>query len=620
MVRRILNRQLTGFDINDAGLRLAELALYLTAIELDPDRRPRPLKLLKFDELRDRVLFHMPGSSWSGSLAPVDERFRGQFDIVLGNPPWTAHAPSSTKRQWTKATRDVVRERLGEERASTFDFPDTNPDLPFVYRAMEWAKPGGGIALVTHARWLFGQSDRFVRARRDLLESIHVTGVLNGTELRETDVWPNARAPFCLLFAANEKPPPHAAFHFVSPELDRMPDADQQQIRIDWQDAWELESNDVVERPWLLKTRFRGNGFDESVLLDLGKRGTPLAEYLASLGTALRNGYQVGGQAGKQQSASQMHHLPDLKGAAPGFLVDTSTLPQFSRDSLLFPRNPCIYKEPLLLVHESMRVGSNTPRAMLSFHDVAFDERFDGASFADVPDGYLIAAYLQVLAQSSLFQHAMLLLDGQYGIEREVVHLQTIKSMPIVPWCDLSKQMRQRSADLSRRLHLAAEPSLFDEINRFAFDVFNLSNVQRDAVVDTLSTALPTAEGKRNAVRATTQAERETFVETCEHELHSVLQASAKTASVRLRPDLEWAVWRVVQVDRFAPDDQPPALAAVNASQFFEAAEDASASLVTVRVDDHTSLIGILDRYRYWTRTRGRLLAASLLSEPDVHG
>jgi N-6 DNA Methylase len=57
-VRRILEEQLTGFDINDSALRLAELALYLTAIELDPEDRPRPLSLLKFEKpLRDKALF-----------------------------------------------------------------------------------------------------------------------------------------------------------------------------------------------------------------------------------------------------------------------------------------------------------------------------------------------------------------------------------------------------------------------------------------------------------------------------------------------------------------------------------------------------------------------------------
>jgi len=614
LVRRILNEQLTGFDINDSALRLSELALYLTAIELDPEAKPRPLKLLHFDGLRGRVLLHVPGGVSEGSLAPVEERFRGAFDIVVGNPPWTAHRSSDAKKEWVRTTRGLVRTRLGDARAEAFDFPEQNPDIPFVYRAMEWAKPGGAIALVTHARWLFAQSKPAVRARNDLLESVHVTGVLNGTALRDTNVWPNVRHPFCLLFAANETPPARASFLFVSPDLDRMPDAEQMHLRIDWQDAREVEFREVVERPWTLKTRFRGTPFDESVLDDLKRGGTPLGQYLKELGTELKNGYKVG-KAGKKQSAAHMHHLPDLKGAELGFVVDTRRLPRFSLPRLVRPRPLAIYRKPLLLVHESMRVDEQSPRAALSFEDVAFDERFDGASFAKVDDGEAIAAYLQLVIQSSLFQHALLMLDEQFGIEREVVQKTTLELVPVVEWARLTHDQRSRVLELSHRLHHGMTDKLLAEIDRLVADVYGLSHVQRTTIADTLATALPTARGKENSVRPTERAERETFARVCQEELHDVLQASSKHAFVRLRDELSLGAWRIVQVDRVQHGADEPVPSDLDARRFIKAADEASASLVTVRVDERTTLVGVLDRYRYWTRTRARMLAASLLSE-----
>jgi hypothetical protein len=619
IVRRILNDQLTGFDINDSALRLAELALYLTAIELDPEPKPRPLKLLRFDELRGRVLFPKTGGVTQGSLAPVEEHFREAFDIVVGNPPWTAQGTGAAKKKWVQATRDLVRTRLGEARAAKFDFPDQNPDLPFVYRAMEWAKPGGSIALVTHARWLFGQSKRAVRARNDLLECVYVTGVLNGTALRDTNVWPNVRHPFCLLFAANETPPAHAAFLYVSPELDRMPDAEQVHIRIDWQDAREIEIRDVVERPWTLKVRFRGTPFDESVLDELKSRGVPLSKHLDALGTKLSNGYQVVGEAGKKSSAVHMHHLPDLKGAALAFVVDTRQLPAFSYDKLWRPRKPTIYQAPLLIVHESMRVDERSPRAALCFEDVAFDERFDGASFANIQHGAEIAAYLQLVIQSSLFQHALLMLDGQFGIEREVVHKATIESVPVVPWDELTNNQKLHSIKLSQQLRNGMTGDLLVEIDRFVADVFRLSNVQRNTITDTLTTALPTADAKAASIRPTKPAERSMFVNVCQEELRSVLQALRKDAFVRLRDDLNLESWRIVQVDRVNQGDKELAAVALDARRFIEAADEASASRVMVRVNESTTLVGLLDRYRYWTCTRARMLAASLLSEGDAY-
>lgn len=621
IVRRILNEQLTGFDINASALRLAELALYLTAIELDPEERPRPLKLLRFDDLREVVLVHMAGGVDTGSLAPVEARFRGVFHIVAGNPPWTAaRLPPAAKKKWVEATRSIVEKRLDAERAAMFDFPGTNPDLPFVYRAMEWAKPGGSIALVTHARWLFEQGDSWARARKDLLESIHLTGVLNGTALRDTNVWPNVRHPFCLLFALNEKPPTRAAFLFISPDLDRMPDAEQERMRIDWQDACEIETREVIERPWILKTRFRGTPFDEAVLDELRRRGTALSVYLATLVTELKNGYKVGGPSSKQVSAQEMHHLRDLSGSDLEFFVDTQPLDLFSRATLTRPRDLDIYTGPLLIVHESMRVDECSPRAALSLGDVAFDERFDGASFANVPDGAAIAAYLQIVIQSNLFQHALLMLDDQFGIEREVVRLTTIKSIPVVPWAELTDVQRSRSFELSQQLHAGVTHELLAGIDSFAADVFCLSNVQRTTVADTLATAIPTAAVKQNAVRGTTKAERDMFVEVCQHELRSVLRASDKDAFVRLHEDFSSSFWRIMQIDRVHHGELQPPVAGLDPRRFVEAADEAAASLVTMEVNERTTLVGLLDRYGYWTRTRARMLAASLLSESHDHG
>jgi hypothetical protein len=44
-------------------------------------------------------------------------------------------------------------------------------------------------------------------------------------------------------------------------------------------------------------------------------------------------------------------------------------------------------------------------------------------------------------------------------------------------------------------------------------------------------------------------------------------------------------------------------------------ADDGAASLITIRVGDRTVLVGQLDQYRYWTKTRARLLASALLTE-----
>ena len=64
--------------------------------------------------------------------------------MVVGNPPWS----TGTKLpEWSMVLSTVARiasERTGAKIAPPL--PNEALDLPFIWRAMEWAKPGGQIA------------------------------------------------------------------------------------------------------------------------------------------------------------------------------------------------------------------------------------------------------------------------------------------------------------------------------------------------------------------------------------------------------------------------------------------------------------------------------------------
>ena len=92
--------------------------------------------------------------------------------------------------------------------------------MPFVWRAMEWARPDGQIAFALHARLLFQQGDGMPTARQALFEALDVTSIINGAELRQTKVWPHVSAPFCILFATNRKSGAGAGFRFISPRIE----------------------------------------------------------------------------------------------------------------------------------------------------------------------------------------------------------------------------------------------------------------------------------------------------------------------------------------------------------------------------------------------------------------
>ncbi|WP_158622180.1 class I SAM-dependent DNA methyltransferase [Corallococcus sp. CA047B] len=613
-IREILNKQLVGFDIDGRALRLAELALYLTALELDP--KPKPLSELKFDDLRDNVLFDLSSSAY-GSLGAVKEQFRGRFDLILGNPPWTAKQEGmSDKTAWVTHSREVVRERLGDAHAAAFDLPDTNMDLPFVWRSMEWAKEGGRIALITHARWLFGISDRSTQARNNIFRAFRVTGILNGSMLRLTSVWPEVDAPWCVLFATNELPEPFedAAFQFVSPALDAEQDSKQARMRVDWLAAQIVPASAVVARPWELKIRFRANRLAARALESMRCCGEELGQYLQRLGTEFKNGYQVGGKTGKQLDASHMIGMPDTKGIDQlGFVVDVDALPRFERSTLLFPRDKSIYKKPLLLLRENISADRLVPRASRSDVSIVFHASYHGLSLAHVEERDFVARYLQLWLQSSLMVFVELLVDGRYGVERDAIYKESLAFLPVVPHEKLSRDQRRVAMELSEQLEKGMSVETANAIDDFILGTFGLSSVEDEAIRDTIATALPSVESKRNAVRAPSSQERKRFANVLADSLGSVLAASEMHAAVIEREDLRCNPWRVIQVDldiaKVVADLAPPM------RTFLEEADTNGASLVVARANETTWFIGLLERYALWTPTRARLLATDLIAE-----
>lgn len=602
-IRRILSNQLSAFDIDKRALRLTQLGLYLTALELDPS--PTPIEDLKFSDLG---LVLRLRNEVDGSLAAVEKEDVGRFDLVVGNPPWTGH-DSAAKRRWVAATSETILKRLGSD-AGSFDLPDANPDLAFLWRAGEWAKSGGQIALVVHARWLFGLSPRLLKARGRIFSAFNVTGVLNGAALRQTSVWPSITAPFCVVFARNESSPKGGMFQFVSPFVEAKDTREQAVLRVDWADAQTVSHEEVQSTPWALKSRFRGNSLARRAFDTLRGAGVPLGEYLDSLkpGLQFRNGYQVGGKAGVQQSAKHMSGMADLKDSvADTFLLDALDLPEFRRDTLLFPRDPKIYEGPLLLVRKMIPADPLVPRAMRSDTTLAFHESFHGVSFKDVRRGSDHARVLQILLQSRLGNFVSLLTDALYGVERETLYKESFEAFPIIPLDRLTDEQFESMRQLSKEMESGIDSALFDTLNAFVFDLYGLDAIERLAIEDTLDTRGPASASVRRAVTPTNNDERARFIGVVKESLDDVLQASGLSATVAEVVN-QCGPWRVLSIST-----RPTSVTSVPLDALVKEADETGLSLVVLPMTSSHVFVGLPDRYRHWTRTQAVLLAHDLL-------
>jgi hypothetical protein len=633
-IRAILDKQLTGFDISGSAIKLSALSLYLTAIELDP--KPVPPEKLKFAPLRDKVLFNFrhegvdpEAGAVAGSLAEnVGRRFDAHFDLVLSNPPWTSlkgkERPLAEK--FNRLSKAIIARRADQKTAAAYENPDSGPDLPFVWKATEWCKHGGRIAMALPARILLKQEAIPRRARDTLLRLVEVTGIINCANLRKTKVWPEVDQPFLLVFARNRKAKQGHSLWFVTP----YPDINLNglgEMRIDAKAVEPIEVQAASEQPWLWKSLTIGSLLDAGVIgRIMASNGTPLNEYWVN-SHATSQGYQI---ASEQHPAGALKVLPDLHSPKPQalaaplprFAVDTSRLQQFSRDKLHRLRtrkkgDPLrVYRAPLTLVKASPPTDRNEGRALLSLKDVAYNESYYGYSAPASREGELAARYLHLLVHSSLWLYYALLTSGEIGVERPKLQKGDLDRFPMIPVDGLTVETKSRITCLSGRL-LSEDSSVFDDIDVLFAALYKLDQRDLEAIADTLEIREPSDELGKRASEPPSPAERNKFRTRLDSILRPFFKITGDEAQVELWKPGEAFLQTSAPFGLLLISKRGATLPAPNGlfrEVLLKLADDTGSTQIIQQVDGGL-VVALLNQYRYWTQSRARLLGAELVRE-----
>lgn len=619
-LRKILYGQVAGFDINEAGLRFAALGLYLLSIELDP--HPEPVKKLGFERLRDRVLFNVGAQDNLGSLGrSVGNEHVGRYDLVIGNPPWTSATKLADWPQVLQRVKAIAAQRLPTD-GPTPRLPNEVLDLPFVWRAMEWARPGGQIAFALHGRLLFQQGEGMPEARAALFGALDVTGVVNGAELRQSKVWPEIDAPFCLLYAHNEIPSPGAGFRFVSPHLEDDLNGSGG-LRLDAGNAETVSAQQVAQRPEILKVLFRGGPLSLEVYDRMATRGIETlkgywTQRFGAKGRSLRyagNGYQkLRPSTSSPISCEHLIGKPELPvGKALPVLLDPTTLPLFDQQGLHRARSDDIFCGPLLIVHKSPPANAGRLRVAVADGDVVFNETYYGYSAHEHPDGARLVRYLAlVIGSKPAFWHA-LVTSGEFGFEREVVEKIIIDTLPVPSFDQLAQSARDQIVPLFDAVAGRNDEAAWARVDAWVAELYGLRQRDLQVIDDTLRYELPFAANRNAAQYPPSAAERNNFRAALEAELLPWAQRCGKPLAVTLLDQPTGSPWGLLSIDTAT---NPAAAPADDWPEILRLADRLAGTEVLLAEPDCTRLwVARLAQARYWSRSAARLLARRIVWE-----
>lgn len=627
-LREILYQQIRGFDINLSALKLAALSLYLTALELDPDIQD--VRGIKFDPMIGSVLTLArredeghPNPYVLGSLGPViGPEHNGQYDLVVGNPPWTSWKGSRAADLNAAARATLARlaatfpdQTALEGLSRTYKNPDNRPDLPFVWRAMEWAKRDGVIAFALHARILFNRDGAGAAARQALFCALRVVGVLNGSALRMEGVWPNVIAPWCLLFARNTFPKDLEAFNYLSPQIESALN-DRGVMRVDYASAEPIEAQVLAHRPTLLKELFRGTELDAELMRRLAQRGLPfLAAYWETSRLANGEGYKIKGSSPKP--APHMQGWPNVRRQRnPGqslFVLDVANLPRFSYAKVERARDPAIYEPPVLLLPASIQHDRDNGVGLLAVSRVAYSQSFFGYSAAGFGQGSPedLARYLHVLTASALFVYYALMTSSQFGVERDTIQKEDADAFPVVPFEQLDRQQLTRLRALSKAIEGGQRP--WHEVDAFVAQVYGLTASDQRVMADTLAVSSPYAKQSKIAEAPPTAVQVQAFAD----ELHELLGPHFALVNVSVRVSVHASGaggWTFLSVTTQGANAAPWLH-----NWLSDLGRQAGATQIIVEAGPLHLGVAMVSQYRYWVRSRARLCARQIISRHSNH-
>lgn len=631
-LREILYNQINGLDVNEAALRFAALGLYLLSIELDP--HPEPLRKLKFKDLRNVVLEKFEGENNEarslGSLGPeVGKKHIGRYDLVIGNPPWN----SGTKLPDWSTVKEIVGE-IAKSRLGTNiipPLPNEVLDLPFVWRAMEWAKPESQIVFALHGRVLVQQGDGMREARKALFEALDVTSIVNGAELRQTKVWPKISAPFCILFANNQLPTEGSGFRLVTPRFEQSLNKSGN-MRIDSASAEIVTPRQISSHPPILKILSRGTQADLEVYDRILSKNFPtLEQYWSAIfdGQGISgNGYQKLRNSsrirkrGDGKKGASADHLKGLSEITPESMqsvwITPRSLVQFRQTRIHDPRPRELFRGPLFIIQKSPPAGLGRIRVAVSTRDVVFNETYYGYSANKHRDGLALVQYLAMVLGSKPALWFALITSGEFGFERDVIEKSTIDQTPLPAFDDLPHAERRKMGDLFALLAKGSDGA-WSEVDAWVGRLYGLTPKDVDVINDTLRYSLPFAQNRKSAQSVPTVDAVRQFCTTLNSELRHWTNRFGRKLTVEPAVLPNVSPWRTLKLCKL----QRPA-AYGNATdqpwfEFFKLADHLAASEIVIEDPKANCIwVGRLDQARYWTQTRARLVARQMIWEhPD---
>lgn len=327
-LKRMLREQIHGIELQAEALDLAAFNLALALCDaLRPDIIWRELK---FDRLRGNSLLE-------GDFFQHVQNCKGEFDLVIGNPPFQSNL--------TPAALEYDRETAERVRV-----PDKQIAYLVAERSMALLGKTGRICLLEPSGLVY--NEKTIPYLRRFICATRVERVLDFTSIRS--LFDEADTKVIALIASNTaNAGPHAIEHLT---FRRTFIVDQRLgFELDHYDRHLTSQDAAIATPEIWKINLLGGGRLHFVAARLAEMGT-LREFVDEKKWEYGEGF-IAAESGKRDPAPWLHHqrlLPSTALTENG--IDATQLEKVKDTHFRSAYTPARYASPLFLIRENERL------------------------------------------------------------------------------------------------------------------------------------------------------------------------------------------------------------------------------------------------------------------------
>ncbi len=490
-LRNILRDQIRGIDINEEAVRVASFSVYLALLHYQ-----QPPDILKQIQQGHRLpCLVRPSRRTSKSAESFDilhatNAFSDDVDIkadvVVGNPPW-GDAPSDDSGGREQA-------QVALDWCSSRDCPvgDRERSQAFIWRAMDFLAKDGSAGLLVSSGILHKHSRKSKEFRAKWLSQVLLEQVVHFAHVRRV-FFPAASAPFAsVVFRCSRADTNGDTFMYTSAKKTGVVDGTQSVI-LSKNDIHYVRQRDMTANDALWKILWWGNHHDKALIEFIGM-SSPLEEIVDRENSG--QGYTPGSLK-PNEWLSGYQELP-LQGITRYGELDLSRLKSVPRQ--VHRRGvQGAYSGLRLLVRQGIK-ESGEPKgqviARVVEEDFCFTNSINSIRLREASH----ECYMTILGilWSSLARYFFFLRSSAWGLWHNQLHLDEILSLP-VQFASEGRVQKEILGCVKKLRELPARTvfddsqirSLETQLDKAVFDLYELSESERDLVSDMCDVGIP---------------------------------------------------------------------------------------------------------------------------------